>query len=120
MVDVAAVSSLTLDVERDGEVAIARCHGKLVSRAEDPLYQVLYDTVSGLMDETKRVVVDLSDLSEISDIGLSRLVELLKHARTVGCEFELFNPSEQPREFLLSTKLSKVFTIRGADGEMLR
>ena len=118
MVDPAAVSSLTLDIARDSEAAIVRCHGKLVSRAEDPLYQLLYDQVSGLMDETKRVVLDLSDLSEISDIGLAKLVELLVHARRVGCEFELFNPVE-PREFLESSKLIKVFRVRGADGGIL-
>jgi anti-sigma B factor antagonist len=120
MVDPAAVSCLTLDVERDGEVAIVRCHGTLVSHAEDPLYQFLYDEVSRPMSDAKRVVLDLSDLSQISDVGLSRLAELAVHARRAGCEFDLFNPQEQPREFLSSTNLTRLFTVRGADGELLR
>ena len=111
MVDPTAVSFLTLHIERDGNVAIVHCHGKLVSPQEDRLYQLLYDEISGLMVDGQKVVVDLSDLSQISDIGIGRLLELLTYARKIGCEFELFNPSANILGFLQEAKLMKVFTV---------
>jgi anti-anti-sigma factor len=111
MVDSTAVSTLTLDIEQDGKVAIVHCHGTLVSRPEDPLYQLLYDEVSRLMAGGQKVVVDLSDLSQISDIGISKLLELLSYARKVGCEFELFHPSARVLGFLQEANLMRVFTV---------
>lgn len=107
---------LTLDIERNGDVAVVKCHGRLVSGVGD----ILYSAVAKLTPECKRVVLDLSDLSHMDSMGLGTLVRLYVHANSAGCSLELVNLGKRIRELLGVTNLLSVFTIIGEHGMTIR
>ena len=90
MPDAAAGPVLTVDVERcAGNVYVLRCHGRLVAGVTD----VLSSKVNPLIPETKRIVLDLSDLKHTDSMGLGSLVRLYVSARSSGCSLELMHLS---------------------------
>src|SRR5215469_11852789 len=100
---------LTLVIERVGDATVVRCHGKLVAGVND----ILYSQVRQLMPETKRVVLDLTDLAHVDSTGLGTLVRIYVHSRSVGCSLELINLGPKVRQLLGMTNLLSVFTIVG-------
>jgi anti-anti-sigma factor len=105
-------ATLTLDIElRTGDMAIVRCHGKLVGETANHLYA----RVDELMPEIQQVVLDLSDLQHTDSMGLGMLVRLYVTARAAGCTLELINLSQQIRHLLGATKLLEVLPIISED-----
>ena len=101
---------LTLDVEHQGTTTKVRLHGKLVSGVAD----LLYSKVSKLIPESKRIILDLTDLSVMDSMGLGTLVRLYVSARTSGCTVELINIGKRVQELL---ELSHVWSIFSTIGE---
>ena len=112
MPDQAAASLLTLDIERSGTTAIVRCHGKLVAGVTD----VFYLKLRPLLPDTKRIVLDLTDLARVDSMGLGALVRLYTSARLVGCSLELINLGKQVRQLLGATNLLSAFSVIGEHG----
>lgn len=112
MSDKAAESPLTLEVEREGNAFVVRCHGKLVAGTGD----VLYSRVKALIPDTKLIVLDLTDLIRVDSMGLGTLVRLYVSARSAGCALELVNLGQQVRQLLGTTGLLSVFTVVGEHG----
>jgi anti-sigma B factor antagonist len=112
MPDKAAMSLLTLDVVRTSDTIVVRCNGKLVAGVND----VLYSKVSELIPETKRIVLDLTNLARVDSMGLGTLVRLYLSCRSAGCSLELLNLGKQVRELLGTTHLISVFAIIGEHG----
>jgi len=112
MPDKAATSLLTLDVVRAGSAIVVRCNGKLVAGVND----VLYSKVSELIPETKRIVLDLTNLARVDSMGLGTLVRLYVSCRSAGCSLELINLGKQVRQLLGTTHLLSVFAIVGEHG----
>jgi len=106
---------LTLEIERKDDVTIVRCHGQLVSGLTD----TLYSNVRPLIPVTKRIILDLSDLTWMDSMGLGTLVWLYTSARAAGCELLLLNVGKRIRELLGLTNLLSVFTIIGEHGVRL-
>jgi anti-sigma B factor antagonist len=105
-------SSLVLDIERyAGDLAIVRCHGRLVAGTAN----LLYTSVDELMPEIQRVVLDLSDLQHTDSMGLGTLVRLYVTARAAGCTLELLNLSQQIRHLLGITNMLEVLPVIGED-----
>lgn len=102
-------STLTLEIERKGNTAVVRCHGRLVSGTED----VLYRQVRELLPEFPRVVLDLTDLTRMDSMGLGALVRLYVSARSAGCSLELMNLGKQVRMLLGTAHLLSAFKIVG-------
>ena len=102
-------ANLTLDFERTGTTVVVRCHGRLVAGTGD----VLYSRVKELIPDTKRIVLDLSELAYMDSMGLSTIIRLYVSARAAGCELELINLGKRVRELLGITNLLSVFTICG-------
>jgi anti-sigma B factor antagonist len=96
---------LTFAIERDGDKAIVKCHGRLVAGATEELYQGVKD----LLPRTKLVVVDLAELTYVDSSGLGTLVRLHASARKLGCEFKLLHLGKQLRNLLKLTNLLSVF-----------
>jgi anti-sigma B factor antagonist len=103
---------LALEIERNGTTAIVRLHGKLVSGTGD----VLYSNVSKLIPESKRIVLDLTELSVMDSLGLGTLVRLYVSARTHGCTVELINIGKRIRELLELTHVWDIFATVGEHG----
>jgi anti-sigma B factor antagonist len=100
---------LTLDVERNGTTTIVRCHGKLVYGVTD----VLYSSVSKLIPYSKRIILDLTDLTRMDSMGLGTLVRLYVSAKASGCKLELINLGDRIRQLLDATNLLSVFSVIG-------
>jgi anti-sigma B factor antagonist len=111
MSDEAAASRLTLDIDHAANAAVVRCRGKLVAGVNN----FLYIKVSELIPGTKRIVLDLTDLTFMDSTGLGTLVRLYVAARSAGCNFELINLGKRIRELLGIANLLSVFTIIGED-----
>lgn len=112
MPDKAVACPLTLDVVRTADAIVVRCNGKLVSGVND----ILYATVHPLIPGTKRIVLDLTNLSRVDSMGLGTLVRLYVSARSAGCSLELVNLGKQVRQLLGTTNLLSVFAIIGEHG----
>ena len=97
---------LTLAIERDGDTAIVKCHGRLVAGATEELYREVKD----LLPQTKMVVVDLAELTYVDSSGLGTLVRLHASARKQGCELKLLHLGKQLRNLLKLTNLLSVFS----------
>jgi anti-sigma B factor antagonist len=108
----AAAPQLTLDIEHKGAAAIVRLHGKLVSGTGD----VLYSNVSKLIPESKRIILDLTDLSVMDSMGLGTLVRLYVSARASGCTVELINIGKRIRDLLELTHIWSIFATVGEHG----
>jgi anti-sigma B factor antagonist len=96
---------LTFEIERDGETAGVKCHGRLVAGTTDELNQ----EVKHLLPQTKVVVIDLADLTYVDSSGLGALVRLHASARKLGCELKLLHLGKQLRNILKLTNLLSVF-----------
>jgi anti-anti-sigma factor len=101
---------LTLEIERQGTTAIVKCHGRLVYGVTD----VLYSNVSKLIPESKRIVLDLTDLAYMDSMGLGTLMRLYVSAKTKGCSVELIHIGKRVRDLL---ELTNVIAVFGAVGE---
>jgi anti-sigma B factor antagonist len=102
-------SRLTLEVDRAPGEAVVRCSGRLVAGVTDTLYL----EVRGLMPQTKRIVLDLTELTHMDSMGLGTLVRLYVSARAAGCDLELVNLGKRIRQLLGMTNLMSFFTIIG-------
>jgi len=108
----AAPPHLALDIEHHGTTTTVRCHGKLVSGVTD----VLYSNVSKLIPGSKRIILDLSDLTYMDSMGLGTLMRLYVSCRTSGCTLELINIGKRIRELLELTNIWSVFSTVGEHG----
>ena len=109
MSDQASASPFTLVIDRAGNAAVVRCCGRLVTGMNNSLYI----EVSQLIPDTKRIVLDLTDLTFMDSTGLGTLVRLFVSARSAGCNLELINLGKRIQQLLGITNLLSVFTIVG-------
>jgi len=100
-----SVKVLTFEIERDGDTAVVKCHGRFVAGTTEELYQ----EVKHLLPQLKLVVIDLADLTYVDSMGLGALVRLYSSAKQTGCEFKLLHLGKQLRNVLKMTNLLSVF-----------
>jgi len=103
------MNRLSVDVEREGTTAVVKCAGKLVAGVSD----FLYSEVSRVIPDSRRIVIDLTDLTHMDSMGLGTIVRLYVSARSAGCDLELINLGKRVRELLGITNLLSVFTVCG-------
>jgi anti-sigma B factor antagonist len=82
-----------------------RCHGKLVAGTTD----ILYAGVRHLIPDSKRIVLDLTDLTRMDSMGLGAVVRLYVSARSAGCDVKLINLGPRVRQLLSVSNLLSVF-----------
>jgi len=109
MSDKAAATPLTFEIARDANAVIVRCRGRLVTGVNN----LLYIKVMEVIPNTKRIVLDLTDLTYMDSTGLGTLVRLYVASRSAGCKLELINIGKRVRELLGIANLLSVFTIIG-------
>lgn len=105
----AAARGLTVVVGQDGSTATIRCTGRLVAGVGD----LLYDRVRALTPTSRRIVLDLTDLSHMDSSGLGTLVRAYVHAKSASCTLELVNIGKPIRQLLGVTQLLDVFETIG-------
>jgi anti-sigma B factor antagonist len=67
--------------------------------------------VKDLLDKSRRIVLDLGNVSRIDSSGLGTLVALYVSARKVGSDIKLANLGNHIKEALRITRLATVFDI---------
>ena len=97
---------LTFEIERDGDIALVKCSGRLVLGTSEELYQA----VKHLLPETKVVTIDLAELTYVDSMGLGTLVRLYASSKQEGCDFKLLHLGKQLRNVLKMTNLLSVFS----------
>lgn len=109
MSDQADVRGLTLAVDRSGNAAAVRCSGRLVAGGSHRLYL----EVSQLIPASKRILLDMTDLTHMDSTGLGTVVRLYVSAKSAGCALQLFNIGKPIRQLLGVTHLLSVFEVVG-------
>jgi anti-sigma B factor antagonist len=109
MLDQAVASLLTLVVDRSGDESEVRCSGRLVAGVNDRLYL----EVSRLIPNSRRILLDLTNLTHMDSTGLGTLVRLYVSAKSAGCTLLLFNIGKPIRQLLGLTHLLSVFEVIG-------
>jgi anti-sigma B factor antagonist len=99
------IPELNLQTLRNPEETIVSCTGRIVSGTTS----VLQTTVRSLLPQTKRVVLDLTDVSYMDSSGLGTIVGLYLSAKRQHCELKLINLNQRLRELFRLTKLASVF-----------
>lgn len=88
---------------------MVECNGRLISGATDELRR----DVKALFPKTKRVVLDLTNVTQMDSMGLGAIVSLYASAKAAGCELKLINLSKRVREIFRVTNLLSVFEVYG-------
>jgi anti-sigma B factor antagonist len=104
--------TLSLHTHASEDATVVRCTGRLVMETS-PL---LKTEVKPLLLPKRRVVLDLTDLSNMDSSGLGTLVGLYISARGAGCDLQLVNLSPRIRELLSLTNLLSLFEPCGRYG----
>jgi len=97
-----AIPELKLETVTTPEETLVRCIGKVTYTSAE----VLRTTVRGLIPETKRLVLDLSEMSYLDSFGLGVLVSIYLSARRQHCQLRLINVSQQAQQLLRVTSLT--------------
>ena len=98
---------LTIDVEKNGEVAVVHCSGRLVRGVE-----VCSLRTAVVSQKTTRIVIlDLSQVEFMDAGGLNSLVSLHHWTRNHGIQLKLVHPSGLVREMLARTHLNRLFDM---------
>ena len=105
MTQTAAVNTLAFTVEHKGDAAIVRCRGRLVAG----LCSDFHAKIKPLFSESKRVVLDLTDLDSVDSMGVDILVRLYASAKSAGSCLELINLNKKVRDLLGITNLLSLF-----------
>src|ERR1700694_5866215 len=98
---------LTIDVEKNSEVAVVHCSGRLVRGVE---VCTLRNAVVS-QKTTRIVVLDLSQVEFMDAGGLNALVSLHHWTRHHGIQLKLVHPARLVHEMLTRTRLNRVFDI---------
>ena len=97
------ISTRTLD-----GVLIVDCSGRVVFGEESAS---LRDTVKKLINENKRIVLNLGGVSYIDSGGLGTLVALYTTAQNAGGSIKLANLTQRVGDLLQVTKLVTIFDV---------
>jgi anti-sigma B factor antagonist len=110
MPEEAAEKGLLLLVEREGDQVVVRCRGRLVAGVNESLYTQISPMIPG----TKRIVLDLTELSNMDSMGLGSVIRLYVTAKSAGCDVKLIHLGPKIQKILGVTHL---LSILGSVGE---
>ena len=96
---------LALHTERQGDECVVHCRGTLVSGACSYLHKEVYPLIA----DSKRIVLDLTNLEWVDSMGLGALVRLQVVSKKNGSLLQLANVGPRVRELLELTNLVAVF-----------
>ncbi len=100
---------LTVVVERNGNTSVVRCSGRLVAGFTDSFQR----EIKPLISESKRIVVDMKEVTHMDSMGLGTLVRLYVSAKSGGSSLELANIGPSVRHLLGVTHLISVLAVIG-------
>ena len=87
------------------DVTTIRCSGRLKTESCENFKQ----HVKALIPESRRIILDLTELEHMDSSGLGAIVSLYVSCRGAKCPLELVNLSKNVRELLGLTKVLSLF-----------
>ena len=102
----APAQELKLETEKKPDGVLVHCTGRIVS-STSPLLQ---STVRPLIAESKRVALDLTNVSYLDSSGLGTIVGLWVNAKRNNCDLKLIRLNDRIKELL---RLSNLGTLEG-------
>jgi len=105
----AAAPPLTLRTYVESDASIVKCSGKLTAG----LTGVLRDEVKRLIPQSKKIVLDLTDLTKMDSMGLGTIVGLYVSAKAAGCTLILINLSPRVRDLFRITNVWSLLEVYG-------
>jgi anti-sigma B factor antagonist len=97
-----ATPELKLEIVTTSEETLVRCIGKMTFTSSG----ALQTTVRELIPETKRLVLDLAEMTYLDSFGLGALVSVYLSAKRQQCQLKLINTGEQGLYLLRLTNLT--------------
>lgn len=97
-----AKPELQLETVTTPEEILIRCIGKLTYTSCELLRSAVHD----LLPQTKRLVLDLKDLTYLDSFGLGVLVGVYLSAKRQDCQLKLINVDQQARNIIRITNLT--------------
>jgi anti-anti-sigma factor len=85
------------------------CRGRLVANYRDELYEAVHQLIPG----SKRIVLDLNDVTQMDSSGLGTLLRLYVSAKKADCELQLANLSKAVSKLLSLSNVLSFFIIIG-------
>ncbi len=105
----ASAPPLTLHTYVEGDATIVQCTGRLTAG----LTGMLRDEVKRLIPESKKIVLDLTNLTQMDSMGLGTIVSLYVSAKAGGSKLILINLSQRVRELFRVTNVWSVLEVYG-------
>lgn len=93
---------LKLETVKTREETLIRCVGKMTYTSAE----LLRSTVRPLFPETKRVVLDLKEMTYLDSFGLGVLVGCYLSAQRHDCQLRLINVNQQAQQIIRVTNLT--------------
>jgi anti-sigma B factor antagonist len=109
--------ALSLDVSKTKGIAVVRCRGRIVFGTEtDELRRVIL----GLLNETRRIVLDFTWIEYIDSSGVGLLVASLISARNRRAEIKLAGLRLRARKVLTTARVDRLFEVYDSADEAIR
>jgi anti-sigma B factor antagonist len=108
----AAAKGLALRVDRSGDQVVVQCSGRLVAGVNE----YLDSEIRPLIPDSKRIVLDLTELTNMDSMGLGTIVRLYVSAKSAGCELRLIHIVPRIQKMLGVTQLLTVLASVGETG----
>lgn len=99
---------LSLETRNHGDIIIVYCQGRIVYREEAVALSRLVDEV---LEQTNRVVLDLSGVSNMDSAGIGELVLLQTSAQRRNINVKYASPNSAVRNLFELTKLDTVLDV---------
>ena len=105
----AAVLTLTLRTSIEGDTAVVRCVGKLTAGHTG----ALREEVKRLLPQSRKIVLDLTELVQMDSMGLGTILGLYVSAKSSGSELVMINLSQRVKELFRITNVWSLFEVYG-------
>jgi anti-sigma B factor antagonist len=102
-------TELQLSTEKKADETTVHGSGRITSATSD----LLRSTIRSLIPDSKRIVLDMTEIDYIDSSGLGALVSVYMTASRAQCDLELANPKPRIRDLFELTRLAAVFESRG-------
>ena len=109
--------ALNVDISRTDDIVVVQCHGRIVFGEEA---EELRRLILGLLNESKRIVLNLAWIVYIDSSGLDTLVASFISARHRRGEIKFAALSPAVRRVLTSTNVDRLFEFYDSTEEAVK
>lgn len=107
---------LHMEVRHRGEVAVVHCRGRIVYRDEA---EALARLVAQVLDQSQKVVLDLTEVRSLDSTGIGKLAFLHSYAQTRQVSLACAGANALVGRLLRLTQLDSVLELHGTLEEAL-